>query len=248
MDIICVNDYEEMSEKAASIVVEHIKQLSKPTLGLATGSTPEGLYKSLIQKYQQNQISFKDVTTFNLDEYTGLSKDDPNSYHYYMSHRFFDHIDINPSHIHIPNGKASDFGQECIKYDEYIRKNKIDIQILGIGENGHIGFNEPGTPFASRTHVVELAESTIQANSRYFKNIEEVPTKAITMGIETIMESNMILLLVSGEKKAEAMERLLNDNVSEDFPASILQRHGNVKVIADKKALAKVKDLTRVLC
>lgn len=241
MDIIRVKDYEEMSEKASSIVAERMAHLKNPVLGLATGSTPEGLYQKLIAKNNRNEISFKDTTTFNLDEYVGLEKTDPNSYHFYMNNKLFSHIDIAAEQTHVPNGAASDAGKECKDYEELIRKNgNIDLQLLGLGLNGHIGFNEPGTPSSSRTHIVELDESTRNANARFFNSMDEVPTKAITMGIETIMESKEILLLVSGENKAGAVERLINGEISEDFPASILQNHDRVTIIADEAALSRM--------
>ncbi|AXI38311.1 glucosamine-6-phosphate deaminase [Bacillaceae bacterium ZC4] len=243
MEIIKVKDYEEMSEKAANIVIEHMKSLKRPVIGFATGSTPIGLYNCLVKKYQQKEVSFKHATTFNLDEYVGLPKENKNSYHYYMHENLFQHIDIQPENVHIPNGMAEDLEQECMTYDRLISKNKIDIQILGLGLNGHIGFNEPGTSFKSRTHIVKLDQSTRKANARFFQSIDEVPTKAITMGIETIMESKKILLLVSGKKKADALARLLgNSDISEEFPASILRQHNDVTVIADEEALKKINE------
>lgn len=243
MEIIKVKDYEEMSEKAANIVIEHMKSLKRPVIGFATGSTPIGLYNCLVKKYQQKEVSFKHVTTFNLDEYVGLPKENKNSYHYYMHENLFQHVDIQPENVHIPNGMAEDLEQECMTYDRLISKNKIDIQILGLGLNGHIGFNEPGTSFKSRTHIVKLDQSTRKANARFFQSIDEVPTKAITMGIETIMESKKILLLVSGKKKADALARLLgNSDISEEFPASILRQHNDVTVIADEEALKKINE------
>ncbi|KZM54584.1 MULTISPECIES: glucosamine-6-phosphate deaminase [Aeribacillus] len=243
MEIIKVKDYEEMSEKAANIVIEHMKSLKRPVIGFATGSTPIGLYNCLVKKYQQKEVSFKNATTFNLDEYVGLPKENKNSYHYYMHENLFQHIDIQPENVHIPNGMAEDLEQECMTYDRLISKNKIDIQILGLGLNGHIGFNEPGTSFKSRTHIVKLDQSTRKANARFFQSIDEVPTKAITMGIETIMESKKILLLVSGKKKADALARLLgNSDISEEFPASILRQHNDVTVIADEEALKKINE------
>lgn len=241
MEIISVTHYEEMSERAASIIAEHLRAKPQTTLGLATGSTPEGLYEKLIKRNQQKEFSFKGVTTFNLDEYVGLSKDDPNSYHYYMNDKLFKHIDINPENAHLPNGTAADLDQECRNYEGLMKDHQIDIQILGIGLNGHIGFNEPGTPFSSRTHVVDLAESTIKANSRFFEKMEDVPTKAITMGLGTIMEAKKIILLASGEQKAEAMKRLIDGEITESFPASILQKHSNVVIIADQAALTLMK-------
>lgn len=243
MEIIKVKDYEEMSEKAANIVVEDMKNLERPVIGFATGSTPIGLYSCLVKKYQQKEVSFKNATTFNLDEYVGLPKENKNSYHYYMQENLFQHIDVRPENVHIPNGMAKDLEQECMTYDRLISKNKIDIQILGLGLNGHIGFNEPGTSFKSRTHIVKLDQSTRKANARFFQSIDEVPTEAITMGIETIMESKKLLLLVSGKEKADALARLLGtSDISEEFPASILRQHNDVTVIADEEALKKIND------
>jgi len=214
--------------------------LENPVLGLATGSTPEGLYQRIIEKYEQKEISFQNAMTFNLDEYVGLAKDDPNSYYHYMNEKLFKHIDIPKEHIHIPNGTADDLEKECNDYEQLIlAQNHIDLQLLGLGVNGHIGFNEPGTPFSSRTSVVDLVESTINANARFFDSIDDVPTQAISMGIKTIMESQEIILLASGESKAEAIAKLINGEVSEEFPASILKNHKRVTVIADEAALAK---------
>lgn len=237
MELIEVKNHEEMSRKACDIISEKILKLSHPVLGLATGFTPKKVYEFLTAK----SISFKNVTTFNLDEYVGLSPEDPNSYRYYMNDIFFDHINIPKEQTHIPIGTARDLHQECLDYEKKIREaGGIDVQILGIGVNGHIGFNEPGTSFSSRTHVIELEESTRKANARFFDRMEDVPKQAITMGIETILESKEIILLVSGPKKAEAMERLLYGKVNEDFPASALRKHPNVKIIADQDALKLV--------
>lgn len=242
MHVINVKDYEEMSEKATDILVHRIHSLEKPVLGLATGSTPEGLYQRLIEEYEQGAISFKHVTTFNLDEYVGLEQNDSNSYYQFMNEKLFRHVDIAMERIHIPNGAALDLGKECDAYEHAIKQaGGIDIQLLGIGANGHIGFNEPGTPFSSKTDIVDLEKTTIQANARFFHSIEEVPTQAVSMGIETIMNSKEILLLVSGEAKADAMAKLLAGGVSEDFPASILNNHANVTVIVDEAALADPK-------
>lgn len=240
MRIVEVNDYEEMSQIACNYIIEKLISLEKPVLGLATGSTPEGLYRHLVDAYKKGNVSFQHVNTFNLDEYINLDQMDPNSYRYYMNKKLFDHIDIPKENIHLPNGKAPNIDAECLNYENQIlQAGKISIQVLGIGLNGHIGFNEPGTSFTSRTHVVTLDELTRRANSRFFPSIDDVPTHAITMGIETIMESQEILLLVSGEKKADALSRLINGEVSEDFPASILQRHKQVTIIADAAACGK---------
>ncbi|WP_269411807.1 glucosamine-6-phosphate deaminase [Lentibacillus daqui] len=242
MKILKVKDYQAMSEKACQLIVDQLKQLEEPVLGLATGSTPEGLYQQLIEQHVKHGISFKNTTTFNLDEYVGLAKSDPNSYHFYMRNKLFDHIDIPQDQTHVPNGEGKDLTAVCQDYEDAIKAaGHVDIQVLGIGLNGHIGFNEPGTSFSSRTHVVTLDESTRKANARFFASLEDVPTKAITMGIQSILESKQIILLVSGEKKSDAVEKLVNGEVSEDFPASALKQHDNVILIADEAALKNVK-------
>jgi glucosamine-6-phosphate deaminase len=239
MKMIEVENYQQMSEKAAEYIIDRVTNLPSIKLGLATGGTPIGTYKHLIEDYQKNGTSYLNVTTFNLDEYIGLSGENKNSYRYYMNDLFFNHIDINKGKTHIPQGDVSDMQRECLRYEELITENGgIDLQILGIGGNGHIGFNEPGTSFHSKTHIVDLAPSTIEANARFFTQLEEVPTKAITMGISTIMKSKEILLLVSGESKKEALDKLMNGPVDESFPASILKNHPRVTIIADKAAVA----------
>ncbi|WP_044338083.1 glucosamine-6-phosphate deaminase [Rossellomorea aquimaris] len=244
MKLIEVKDYQEMSQVAADYLLSKVKKTKNVTLGLATGGTPQGLYKVLIHDHQQNGTSYQHVSSFNLDEYIGLSGKHPNSYYHYMNENLFKHIDIDSDNTHIPSGKAADPEKECEAYDEKIRAHGgIDLQILGIGSNGHIGFNEPGTSFESNTHIVELTESTREANARYFDSIDDVPTHAITMGISSIMKSKEILLLVSGEAKQEAMIKLVEGKISEDFPASILNHHDHVTVIADEEALALVKGL-----
>ncbi|WP_430790941.1 glucosamine-6-phosphate deaminase [Virgibacillus flavescens] len=242
MKIVQVKDYNEMSEAACSLIIREIHNDPELVLGLATGSTPEGLYKKLIEKYNQEAVSFKAITSFNLDEYIGLSKDNRNSYHFYMENYLFQHIDINMQNVYVPTANSPDAEKECSAYEKLIRDNgKIDLQILGLGTNGHIGFNEPGTKFSSRTHIVNLAESTRKANARFFETIENVPTSAITMGIKTIMESREIIILVSGERKAKALARFINGEISEHFPASILKKHDNVTVIADEAAMNNLK-------
>ncbi|WP_456279762.1 glucosamine-6-phosphate deaminase [Bacillus sp. K7] len=239
MKVMECQTYEELSQTAARIVGDTIKKNSGAVLGLATGGTPEGTYRELIRLHQTENLSFQNVTTVNLDEYAGLSSDDPNSYHYYMNHRFFQHIDSQPSQHFIPNGHADDLESECRRYEQLVKSlGGTDIQLLGIGRNGHIGFNEPGTPFESRTHIVTLNEQTRQANARYFSSIDSVPTKALTMGIQTILSSKRILLLVSGKSKAEAAKKLLEGDISEDFPASALHLHSDVTVLIDREAAA----------
>ncbi|SET09209.1 glucosamine-6-phosphate deaminase [Oceanobacillus limi] len=241
MRIINVKDYHDMSEKASSLLLDVIENNEHPVLGLATGSTPEGLYEQLIAKNKEKVVSFQNTTTFNLDEYVGLDANDSNSYRYFMNEKLFNHIDIPLENTHVPNGVAENSEVECKEYEQAIQNaDRVDVQVLGLGLNGHIGFNEPGTSFSSRTHVVELDESTRKANARFFESLEEVPTQAITMGIDTIMESKEIVLLVSGENKAEALKQLVHGEITEDFPASILQKHKNVTIIADKAASTKL--------
>ncbi|HLR52098.1 MAG TPA: glucosamine-6-phosphate deaminase [Candidatus Avamphibacillus sp.] len=242
MNIIKVKNYEDMSEKACELIVDKLKKLEQPVLGLATGSTPEGFYDRLIDTYKEGNISFENTTTFNLDEYVGLSKDDSQSYHYYMNERLFKHINIKEENAHVPKGDTENLEEECKRYEQLIQDaGGVDLQLLGLGTNGHIAFNEPGSSFQSRTQVVDLTESTIQANSRFFERKEDVPTKAVSMGIGSILESDEIVMLVSGESKAEALAQMINGEITEDCPATALQNHNNVTVIADEAALKKVK-------
>ncbi|MFD1607472.1 glucosamine-6-phosphate deaminase [Oceanobacillus luteolus] len=244
MHIIRVKDYDALSEKACNYVVNQIRKLDKPVLGLATGSTPEGLYERLIDAYRKEKVTFKNVKTFNLDEYAGLEKKNSNSYYFYMKDKLFNHVDIEMNHVQLPNGDVSDIEIECSRYEKKIREaGHIDLQLLGLGLNGHIGFNEPGSSFSSRTHIVELDVSTREANARFFDSMKNVPTQAITMGIGTIMESKEILLLVSGKKKAEAVKQLLEGEISESFPATVLRNHEKVTMIADEGALSLVASL-----
>lgn len=242
MNIVKMKDYQEMSKWSSEQVIDKIKTFDQLVLGLATGSTPEGLYQNLIDAYENQEVSFKNVITFNLDEYVGLAADDPNSYNYFMNEKLFKHIDIVPNQTHLPNGVATDIEQECRNYEALIEKaGEIDLQILGLGVNGHIGFNEPGTSFSSRTQMIELVEETIEANSRFFDHKEDVPTHAITMGIESIMESKEIILLASGKNKAEAVKQLVAGEITEDFPASILQKHPQVTIVIDEAAASLLK-------
>lgn len=239
MKIIEVKDYQEMSQKAAEYMIEKVLQNPQIKLGLATGGTPIGTYQHLIADHRNNGTSYAGVTTFNLDEYVGLSGDNQNSYSYFMNDHLFNHIDIKKTNTFIPKGDAKDISAECLRYEELLEQyHGIDMQILGIGENGHIGFNEPGTSVQSKTHVVQLAASTINANARFFNQIEEVPVQAVTMGISTIMKSKEILLLVSGENKSDALSKLLNGPITESFPASVLKNHPCVTIIADRAAVA----------
>jgi glucosamine-6-phosphate deaminase len=210
-------------------------------LGLATGSTPIGLYRKLIEKYQEGVLSFEKITTFNLDEYCGLTPDHPQSYHYFMHNNLFDHIDMKPENINIPRGIGAEPEELCREYNEKLKTALIDLQVLGIGNNGHIGFNEPGTPFDQETFVIELTEDTREANKRFFNSIDEVPRYAITMGIRNIMAAKKILLLASGVQKAPAIRQLIYGAVSEEFPASVLKLHPDVTVILDREAASMIK-------
>nr|WP_238942729.1 glucosamine-6-phosphate deaminase [Planococcus beigongshangi] len=232
---IQVGDYDEMSELAASIFEQQLLRKPDSTLGLATGGSPQGFYVSLVKRYINGGFSFKKVNTFNLDEYIGLGPDDETSYHHYMKRSFFDFVDIPVSQQHLPNGLADDLLLECQLYEQAIEESGwIDLQLLGIGVNGHIGFNEPGTAFQSKTQVIDLTEETRNKNSKYFSSEAEVPAQAITMGLRTIMKAKQIILLAFGEEKAGAIARLQAGTVTEDFPASILHHHPNVKVLYGK--------------
>ncbi|MGN4127386.1 glucosamine-6-phosphate deaminase [Lysinibacillus sphaericus] len=232
MKWIEVNSYDEMSTVAANIFTEQLKAKPASILGLATGGSPVGMYKELVKRQQAGDISFKDIKTFNLDEYVGLDQSSPASYWTFMHENLFNHVDINEENIHLPNGKVVDLAAECVAYDARIADaGGIDLQLLGIGVNGHIGFNEPGTPFASLTHIVELTASTRTENAIYFDEPADVPTQAITMGIQSIMNAKAIVLIAFGEKKLEAIEKLQSGVVTEDFPASQLLNHPNVTVI-----------------
>lgn len=242
MKIIKTTNYEEMGYEAAKIVIEKVRFNPGTVLGLATGSTPRGVYKYMVDDHQQNATNYEEVRTVNLDEYVGLAETDENSYHFFMKQYLFDHLNIPNSQTFLPSGVAKDLDVECKSYEKLIENlGGVDLQILGIGRNGHIGFNEPGTSFKSRTHIVDLAESTRMANARFFTSYEDVPTKAITVGISTILDSKEILLLASGSSKAEAIKRLLDDEVNEQFPASALKLHDYVTIIADEEALQLVE-------
>lgn len=237
MELIIVKSYDEMSIKAASMIINQVTLKPNSVLGLATGSTPEGLYQQLIKHYNEEEFSFKYIIGFNLDEYVGLKSSDPNSYRYYMEQHLFSKIDVPPENIHIPDGNSDSPTEECIHYENEIKAaGGIDIQILGIGRNGHIGFNEPDVNFKSGTHVVNLDDKTIQDNARFFNTIDEVPKQAISMGIKTIMSSKKIILLASGGNKAEILYKMIHGKITPTVPASILQLHNDVTVICDQEA------------
>lgn len=241
MRVYAMQNYDEMSRKAANIVSAQVILKPDCVLGLATGSTPEGLYRQLVEWYKKDDLDFSQVKSVNLDEYKGLSRDNAQSYYYYMNKNLFSNVNILPENTHLPNGMAKDDAAECARYDAVIRNlGGVDLQILGLGGNGHIGFNEPGENFAKGTHCVQLTESTIQANARFFETEEEVPRYAYSVGIRTIMMARKILLVVSGAAKADALYATIFGPISPGVPASILQLHPDVTIVADAEALARV--------
>lgn len=237
MRIIITDSYEKMGLEAANIVAGQVYLKPDSVLGLATGSTPVSMYQRLAAVHKTVGLDFSEVTTFNLDEYIGMSPDNPQSYHYFMQENFFKHINIRPENVYLPNGMAEDMIAEGERYEKLIEtKGGIDLQVLGIGQNAHIGFNEPDVKFAATTHKVELDEETIQANSRFFASIHEVPRYAISMGIKTIMMAEHVILLANGKNKAKAVYKAVCGDVTPEAPASILQLHRDVVVIVDEAA------------
>ena len=234
-------DYGSMSRRAAQVIAAELIRNPSCVLGLATGSTPVGAYQCLADWCKQSLISFKDVLSVNLDEYKGLSPEHDQSYRYFMQQNLFNHVDIRPENTRVPNGLAADPQEECVQYDAYIRSlGYADLQLLGLGRNGHIGFNEPGGSFIKETHVVDLTESTIDANARFFATRDDVPRQAFTMGIGPIMAAKKILLIASGEEKAEAVYNTICGAVDPHCQGSILQLHPDVVMVADEAALSKV--------
>ena len=240
MEIIICNDYQDASKEAAKLVLKEVILNPKLNLGLATGTSPIGLYKNLIEGYNTDLVSFEDVVTFNLDEYIGISKQHPQSYYSFMHKYLFQHIDIKEENIHIPDNNIKDIDHLAERYNKLLHENIVDLQILGIGRNGHIGFNEPGTPLRNETFIVELDLETRQDNARFFNRLEEVPTHAITMGIKNIMQAKKIIMLAQGETKAEAVNEMINGDITKEHPASILQLHPDIVVILDKGAASKL--------
>ena len=241
MRIIRAKDYADMSRKAANIIAAQVILKPDCVLGLATGSTPIGTYKELIKGYENGDLDFSQVKTANLDEYRGLEKSNDQSYDYFMKANLFNHININFDNLNIPNGENPDADAECKRYEEVVKAlGGQDLQLLGMGHNGHIGFNEPADEFVKETHCVDLQESTIQANKRFFEKVEDVPTQAYTMGINTIMQAKMILVIVSGADKAEIVKKAFFGPVTPQVPASILQMHPNVVVVVDEAAASLI--------
>lgn len=242
MKVIITKNYEEMSKVAGDILAEQIKNDPESVLGLATGSTPIGLYKHLIELNKNGSISFKTINTVNLDEYVGLEPTHDQSYRYFMNTNLFDHVDIDKNNTNVPSGIAKDFDAECERYENVIKNlGGIDIQLLGIGNNGHIGFNEPDDHFAKLTHVTGLTKSTIEANARFFEKESDVPTKAISMGIKTIFGAKKVLLVASGESKAQTIFDTVNGDITPNVPASILQLHSDVTIVCDEAAAKLLK-------
>ena len=241
MRIYVTENYQEMSRQAANILSAQIILKPDCVLGLATGSSPIGTYDQLVEWYKKGDLDFSEVKTVNLDEYKGLTKDNDQSYYYFMHHHLFDRVNINLDNTNVPDGTEPDSDKECARYEELIRSmDGVDIQLLGIGHNGHIGFNEPDSVFAKTTHCVDLTESTIEANKRFFASADDVPRQAYTMGIGTIMKAKKILLIVSGEDKAEILAKAFYGPITPEVPASILQLHDDVILVADKAAMSKM--------
>ena len=241
MEVIVKENYEELSKFAARIIAEHINKKPDTVLGLATGSTPLGTYKELIRLYKENKVNFSQVVSFNLDEYIALPPEHSQSYYYFMKENFFSHINIKPENYYLPDGMAEDIPQACKEYEKMIKEHGgIDLQLLGIGANGHIAFNEPGSSFGSRTRVKTLSEKTIKDNSRFFKSIDEVPKYAITVGIGTIMGANALILLASGDNKSNAIAKTIEGPITSMVPATMVQLHPKVTVVIDKDAASKL--------
>ena len=241
IELIITENYDQMSQRAADIFIDLLKRKPNAILGLATGSTPIGLYKKLIEKNKEKEISFKDVVTYNLDEYCDIPQDHEQSYFTFMNENLFKHIDINKNNTHLPKGEG-DSKLNAENYENELKKVKIDIQLLGIGSNGHIGFNEPGTDFDIGVHEVQLTENTIKDNARFFENdLNKVPKKAITMGVKNILDADTIILVANGVNKANAIKSVMSGAIDKNVPASALNMHkGKVYVIVDKEAASKL--------
>lgn len=242
MKVVIVENYKEMSKKAADMIKETVKENPEAVLGLATGSTPEGLYNELIDMNKKGEVDFSNVTTVNLDEYIGLDGNNTQSYRYFMNNKLFDHINVNKERTFVPNGMAENIEEEGKNYDKKIDElGGIDVQILGIGVNGHIAFNEPDDVLTAGTHKTKLTKSTIEANSRFFDTIEEVPTEAITMGLGQILKSKKIILLVKGINKAEVVRELLQGVITTKNPSTMLNMHRDVTIIMEKEVYELIK-------
>lgn len=239
MIIHIFNNAEEIGKAVANLIVEQVNEKPDSVLGFATGASPVPTYKSLIKAYNKGKVSFKDITTFNLDEYCDLPKDDKNSYYTFMHENLFNHIDVKEENVNFLNGNAEDTDSECMRYDDLLTENKIDIQLLGVGRNGHIGFNEPSNKFTKGSFKVRLSQSTIDANSVYFDE-NPMPNYALTMGTVSIMKSKQIILIATGRSKSDAIDGLVNGDITPSCPASVLQLHPNVHIFLDKAAAARL--------
>lgn len=243
MRIYKAKDYADMSRKAANIVSAQVIMKPNCVLGLATGSTPIGLYKQLVEWYNKGDLDFSEVMTVNLDEYRGIHPENDQSYYYFMHHHLFDQVNIPAENTNLPNGLAQNPQEECNRYTDLIQSlGGVDLQLLGIGHNGHIGFNEPGESFDKQVHCVHLTQSTIEANKRFFASAEDVPKQAYTMGIKTIMQARKVLIIASGEDKAEIVQKAFFGPITPQVPASVLQLHNDVTLVADEAALSKITE------
>lgn len=241
MRIIEAKDYKELSKQAANIIAAQIVMKPDCVLGLATGSSPIGTYDQLVEKYENGDLDFSKVSSVNLDEYRGLDHENDQSYYYFMHEHLFDRVNIDVENTNVPDGTNPDAEAECKRYEELIRSyGGVDLQLLGLGHNGHIGFNEPAPIFEKETHCVDLTESTIEANKRFFASADDVPKQAYTMGIGTIMRAKKILVVVSGADKADIVAKAFFGDVTPEVPASILQMHPDVTIVGDAEALAKI--------
>lgn len=240
MLILVTPNYNEMSKKAAEIVSEDILKNPRMILGLPTGETPVGMYKLLVKNFKHKKINFSKITCFNLDEYYPIKRENKNSYYHYMHKNFFNSVNVNPNNINILDSESKTPKKDCLAYEKKIKNNPIDLQILGVGINGHIGFNEPGSKKTSKTRVINLTQNTRKQNSRFFKNKSDVPTHALSMGISTILSAKKLILLANGKNKAEAIRHLVEGKISSDWPVSFLRGHKNLIVILDKEAASEL--------
>ncbi len=241
MEVIIKNNYQEVSVAAAEYLLNTVKNKPNAVLGLPTGSSPIGMYEIVVDEYKKGKVSFENVKTFNLDEYMGLDRNNDQSYYYFMNANLYSHVNLKPEHINIPNGMAEDINLESIRYENKLKaEGPMDIMFLGIGNNGHIGFNEPDECFEPLTHEVELTQDTIEVNARFFEKLEDVPTTAVTMGVKTILSAKKIVLIATGAKKADAIAKTVNGKITPQVPASILQMHDDVTIIIDKEAASKL--------
>ncbi|MBT2293464.1 glucosamine-6-phosphate deaminase [Paenibacillus albidus] len=237
MNILKFNSDEDFVQTGANLIASLLQSNPKAVLGLATGSSPVGVYARLVEMYNKGLVSFAKASSYNLDEYVGLPVDHPQSYRSFMNGHLFNHVDIDPARTHVPNGNAADLAAECLAYDQMLENNgPVDLQILGIGSNGHIGFNEPDASLSSGTHVVDLLDETREANARFFEKLEDVPRQAVTMGIGGILKAKQIVLLVRGQEKAESVRNAVEGPITTQCPASLLQSHPNVVVLLDEGA------------